>query len=246
MAKRKANDRKAILEQMRKEQQAQERRRTMLILGACIAVGLAIIAAVAIPILKNNAKQSAYESRGLDKIGVSPSAAKCQPLVTKNATGNNDHRAPGSVIPYDNAPPAFGPHYPTPAPMARKFYTAKDRPQVETLVHNLEHGYNIVWYDDTVAGNSDEVAQLKAIAAKFPGTSKLENKFIVAPWTADDGEAFPGGAHVALTHWSIGGDNPDPNKQIGIWEYCSSVSGAAVATFVKDYPYSDSPEPGAM
>jgi predicted outer membrane protein len=36
-------------------------------------------------------------------------------------------------------------------------------------VHNLEHGYNLLWYDDTVAKNADELAVVKAIAAKFEG-----------------------------------------------------------------------------
>ena len=33
-------------------------------------------------------------------------------------------------------------------------------------------------------------------------------------------------------------------KQQGVWQYCSSVSGAALDSFMKAYPFSDSPEPG--
>ncbi|MGH3682534.1 MAG: DUF3105 domain-containing protein, partial [Natronosporangium sp.] len=28
----------------------------------------------------------------------------------------------------------------------RGFYTPDDRPRVEQLVHNLEHGYTVLWY----------------------------------------------------------------------------------------------------
>jgi hypothetical protein len=30
-----------------------------------------------------------------------------------------------------------------------------------------------------------------------------------------------------------------------VWQYCSDASGAALETFMADYPYRDSPEPRA-
>jgi hypothetical protein len=129
--------------------------------------------------------------------------------------------------------------------MGRKFYTTEDRPKVEYLVHSLEHGYNILWYDSEVAGNATRLNAVKAIANKFLGTTDMKDKFIAAPWTSKDGQPFPNVAHVALTHWSMGGD-PQGRHQQGVWEYCSRPSGAVVSTFVKKYPYTDSPEPSAM
>ena len=38
----------------------------------------------------------------------------------------------------------------------------------------------------------------------------------------------PTGTHVALTHWSVGGDPGDVSKQQGIWQYCAKPSGEAV------------------
>ena len=112
-------------------------------------------------------------------------------------------------------------------------------------MHNLEHGYNLLWYDATIADDADQVAVVKAIAAKFEGKT-LKNKFIALPWTKADGKPFPDGKHIALTHWSAGGDPSDPSKQEGVWQYCSKPSGEVVDSFTKDYPYSDSPEPQAM
>ena len=64
------------------------------------------------------------------------------------------------------------------------------------------------------------------------------------PWTSDDGEAFPGGQHVAMTHWSIGGaGETDQEKQAGVFQYCSAPSGAALEDFMEKYPYLDTPEP---
>ena len=113
-------------------------------------------------------------------------------------------------------------------------------------MHNLEHGYSLLWYDDTLAKSSDQLAVVKAIATKYEGSQKLTDKFIAVPWTSKDGKAFPGGKHVALTHWSAGGDPSDVTKQKGIWQYCGDPSGAVVQKFMKEYPYSDSPEPQAM
>jgi hypothetical protein len=133
--------------------------------------------------------------------------------------------------------------------MTRKFYTAQDRPALGTLVHNEEHGYTILWYDDTVAGDADQLSQVKAIAAKYAGTSDLRDKFKAVPWTSDDGKPFPDGRHVSFTHWSVGGTQQAASgqaEQVGVWQYCTSVSGAALHQFMADYPFSDSPEPNGM
>ena len=243
MAKPK-NDRRAVIEQMRREQERAEKKRTLLIIAAAVIVGLLIVAAAAYPMIKDSADQKALAKKDLASLGQSAEAAKCTDVTAKKATGNTDHRQEGSDLSYTDSPPADGPHYPMAAPMTRKFYTSKDRPELGYLVHNLEHGYTIFWYDDTVAADDEQLADVKAIAEKFSGTD-FEDKFIAAPWTSDDGEPFPDGAHVALTHWSMGGTNDNPKGQLGITQYCGAPSGEAVETFVEDYPYSDSPEPGA-
>jgi hypothetical protein len=237
----KDRDRRALVEEMRRDQKRKERRRTYVVIAVCAVVALAIIAVPAWQLVK----QDQAASGDLATLGASPDAAGCQDTVTKTAEGSNDHKQVGTDIFYPDAPPAFGPHYPSPAPFDRKYYTADDRPDLEYLVHNLEHGYNLLWYDDTVAGDGDELSVVKAIASKFEGTD-LEDKFIAVPWTEDDGKPFPDGAHVALTHWSLGGTHGNPDGQLGVWKYCDQPSGEVVDQFVQDYPFSDSPEPQAM
>ncbi|WP_395693805.1 DUF3105 domain-containing protein [Nocardioides sp.] len=246
------SDRQAVVEQMRKQQQSAERRRSSIIVVVCVAVALAIVAVPAYTIIKNKLDERKYTSKALDQIGAPASA--CQDIVTKKADGNQNHVPVGTPVDYTTAPPAFGPHWNeagvAPAPFARKFYTAKDRPELEALVHNLEHGYTILWYDASVADDADQLSQVKAIAAKFEDSSdSFRDKFIAAPWTSDDegGKAFPDGAHVALTHWSAGGTGEtDQAKQLGAFQYCSAPSGAALQTFMEKYPFSDTPEPNAM
>ncbi len=237
----KDKDRRAVVEQMRREQKRTEKRRTYAVIAACAVVALVIIALGAYPLIK----QDKVAAADLGSIGVTAGQAGCQEETTKSAEGNNDHRQIGTDIVYPDAPPAFGAHYPETAGFDRKFYSPGDRPDLEYLVHNLEHGYNILWYDQTVADDADALAEVKAIAGKFEG-DKLTDKFIAVPWTKEDGKAFPDGAHVALTHWSVGDPAQQGKDQKGVWKYCGAVSGDAVSQFVEDYPYTDSPEPNAM
>jgi len=243
-SKSEAKDRRAVVEEMRREQQRAEKKRTYAIVGACAVVGLVIIGAGLYPVIV----QERAAAGDLETLGVPASDAGCQDPVTEPATGTSDHRPDGEQIFYEDAPPAFGPHYASPVPMLRKFYTADDRPELENLVHNLEHGYNIVWYDETIDDDTDMVNVLRGIAEKFPGASDPRNKFIVAPWTADDGEAFPDGAHIAFTHWSAEPPTAegDTGAQEGVWTYCEQPSGEAVADFVEEYPYTTSPEPNTL
>lgn len=242
MAKPAKTDRQAVIEQIRSKQKGAEKRRGLAIVGVCVVIALLIIGAAAYQPLKQWWELRQFEKVDLSGIGAPASA--CDDVITKKATGNQDHVPSGTPVTYDDAPPAFGPHWNeagvAPAPMDRKLYT-DDRPAVESLVHNLEHGYTILWYDDTVADDSDQMLELRGISDKLAGTSNFRTKFIAAPWTSDDGKAFPDGQHVALTHWTSVDD-----KQQGVWQYCSATSGEALQQFMLDYPYTDSPEPGAM
>jgi Protein of unknown function (DUF3105) len=238
-------DRQRVVEELRAKQKAAERRRGMIIVAACVVVAVGIVAAAAIGPILDHIRTSKYSGKSLTAIGAPASA--CQKVTTKPATGNQQHLADGSPISYPDAPPAFGKHYVTPDPMTRKFFTTQDRPALGTLVHNEEHGYTILWYDETAAKDSTEMDQIRAIAGKFAGTTSLRDKFKAVPWTSSDGAAFPSGQHVAYTHWSVGGTQnaaAGNSKQVGVWQYCSSVSGSALQTFMVDYPFSDSPEPG--
>ncbi len=80
-------------------------------------------------------------------------------------------------------------------------------------MHSLEHGYTILWYDETIAEDDEQLDQLEEIADTFSG-SALQDKFMAAPWTAEDakdrGSDFPDGTHLALTHWSMGGTHGNP------------------------------------
>jgi hypothetical protein len=230
-------ERRALVEKMRQEQARKERRRSMAILGVCIVAVIGLLAAALIPYLKDRADEKRLQGLPIDKIGVSTAKAACDPIKTADASGNAEHIPSGTPIDYPDAPPAFGKHWGNflVGSEIRPFYTVDDRPELERMVHSLEHGHTIAWYDDTVKPGTKAYDDLKAIAEKLPASSY----FMAAPWKPEDGKAFPEGKHVVLTHWT------GPDNQKGIWEYCGAPSGAVVKKFLQDYPAKDAPEPGA-
>lgn len=240
MAQQDKTSRQAKIDEIRNSSKTADRRKGGMIIGVAVAMGLLIIFAAAWKPVTDWWDMREFKNKDLAAIGAGPDV--CQDVTTAPASGVQDHVAPGTPLDYEEAPPAFGKHYDSWEPIQRKFY-GEDRPDLGYLVHNLEHGYTILWYDETIADDDEQITLLKGLAQKFD-SNNFRNKFKVAPWTSDDGAAFPEGQHVALTHWSVGGAGAeDPSSQVGVWQYCSEASGEAIEKFMKDYPYMDSPEP---
>jgi hypothetical protein len=58
-------------------------------------------------------------------------------------------------------------------------------------VHNLEHGYTVVWY--RADAPSEQTQNLERIAKTFGSDDyNPADKFIAAPWSEADGAGFPG------------------------------------------------------
>ena len=246
MSKKDRTDRQAVIDSIRKKQAGTEKRRGFALVGASILVALVIIGAAAYQPIKNWWDLRSYEATALADIGAP--ADDCTEITTKKAEGTQDHVDPGTPLTYEDSPPAFGQHWSVWDGIERKLYTAADRPEVGELVHNLEHGYTILWYDETVAADEAMMDDLRGIASKKSSTTNLRDKFKAVPWTSEDGDPFPSGQHVAMTHWSVGGVGAaaEEGKQSGIFQYCSAPSGEALETFMEQYPYLDSPEPAAV
>jgi hypothetical protein len=96
--------------------------------------------------------------------------------------------------PYNSDPPTSGPHYDTPAEAG--FY--EQAPADESLVHNLEHGHVIIWYNCT--GLSDEACtslknDIRSVMGRA-GTSMVTGtpKVVAVPRPTME-------TQVALTSW---------------------------------------------
>ncbi|HTF41597.1 MAG TPA: DUF3105 domain-containing protein [Propionibacteriaceae bacterium] len=229
-------DRLASLEASRKKEQ---RARTIRLLVICIVLALALLAyPVYLFVDDYRARNAAMED-----FGSSLAAAGCDPISEQPATGNQDHVPEGTKVDYAQTPPDSGTHNPAPAPFTKHYYAAADRPAVETLVHNLEHGYTVVWY--RADAPSAQTQNLERIAKTF-GSDDYNpvDKFIAAPWSEADGAGFPEGKSVVIARWTADPNNPsDPTKQQGVRQACTEVSGAAIKEFMAKYPVANSPEP---
>jgi hypothetical protein len=229
-------DRLASFEAARKKEQ---RRRTAGLLAICIVLAMALLAYPLFLFVKD------YQASRLSisDIGVSAAAAGCAAVQENAATGNQEHVAEGTKVTYAQTPPDSGKHYPSPAQFSKRFYTVQDRPAVETLVHNLEHGYTVLWYRDTMP--QKQIDQLSSIAKTFKSEAyDPTQKFIAAPWSETDGAGFPDGKNVVLARWYADPANPaDTATQKGIRQSCAAVSGAAVKDFMAKYPSTSAPEP---
>lgn len=231
--------RRSELARLDATRKAQERRRAIRLVAVCGALALALLA-YPVYLFGND-----YRARNapITDFGPPATAAACDPISSNPASGNQEHVAEGTKITYSRSPPDSGAHYDSPAPFARHFYTTADRPSVETLVHNLEHGYAIAWYQADAP--ADQVATLADIARTFGSeNSNIADKFIAAPWSSMDGAGFPEEKTVVLTRWTADpADRDDASKQRGVRQSCGQVSGEAIAGFMATYPVDNSPEP---
>jgi hypothetical protein len=232
--KKPQTEREARLQQLRAQQQGSERRRRGLIIGGAAAVVLVLVAAVAVTVVR--------EVRANDpaNIGLTAAAAACGPVQEVAVAGVAEHVGPGTSSPdtttvdYDTVPAVSGPHHVSPAYPASSFYTGEDRPEIETLVHNLEHGYTIAWYTEALP--EEQLTALQDASEAMRDLDETQSgKFIAAPWDEARGE-FPDGQGLALAHW--GADR-------GALQYCGGVSGETITSFVEAHPANDSPEPNA-
>ena len=95
------------------------------------------------------------------------------------------------------------------------------------LVHNLEHGYTIVWYRDTAPADADQGAaeHRQDLRRRRHQVDRQVHRRAVG---RADGAGFPEGKNVVLAHWYADPANPtDTTAQKGVRQACTSVSGAA-------------------
>jgi hypothetical protein len=211
---RRANkDRRARLEEMRRQQRSVERRKNMLTFGSAITVALLLVGtAVLLAYNKaqaNDAKKNRVTNqlKAEKKVGhqSKPTAAEakdgCLGVHTDPLSGAGKHLP--TPIDYtqekygDTAdgtppiPPTGGSHNAVSLGDKVRFYPLADQPRPERAVHNLEHGYIVIWYDSKLPAG--QVAQLQAMTSD-PSMGRL---LVVGWWQSD----LPSDKHVVMTSW---------------------------------------------
>lgn len=100
---------------------------------------MAVIGAIVAVILMNQQRTEAL----VERAQTAATAAGCSEVQTTPDEGAR-HIVPGEVPAYRTRPATSGPHNPVPLPREPNVY---DTPVPEDqAVHNLEHGYVLVWY----------------------------------------------------------------------------------------------------
>ena len=228
---RRANrDRRSRLDEMRRQQRAAERRKNLMTYGAAIVVALALVGTAAILAVQkaqaNDAKKNAVSNqlKAEKKVGhqSKPTAAEAKDGCLGVHTDPLSPAAQHFTTPIDYSqekygdtaggtqpiPPSGGRHNPVSLGDTNRFYPLADKPRPERAVHNLEHGYIVIWYDAQLPAS--QVQALQSIA-KDPTMARV---LVVGWWQSD----LPLGKHVVMTSW-------------GKTERCSSIDDKVVRHF---------------
>ncbi len=119
--------------------------------------------------------------------------------------------------------------------ISQTLYLVRQRPELGELVHSEEHGWTIVWYDETIAADDSSMQALFDTAREVDEADAT--KLVLMPWTRADGGALPDGAHISLTHWGKEDDGTE-------WrQVCASASSRAVFAYSDRHPSTDAREP---
>ncbi len=99
---------------------------------------------------------------------VSNSGPSSKPLIGQSVQVSQGHVPDGTQITYNSNPPAGGQHYAETAHAG--FYDTTNVPKDGYLVHSLEHGAVILWYNPKML-SPDQVNKLKDIFNQVSGKS---------------------------------------------------------------------------
>lgn len=231
MTKRESGaERRARLDEIKKTQKAAQRKRTLLTAGIGLGAGVLILGGAGAYIVADQSNKPSNKS--FSEFGVAAADAGCTDVQTSATSGGNEHVT--TSVDYATSPPSSGPHNPQwigyPGGPSQHFFSVDEAPAVENVVHNLEHGHNVVWYLPTLP--EDQVDTLRDLADKISDDTDTY-KFLVVPWDTSKGD-FPEGKNIGMSHWG---------KTEGSVQHCATVSGEAISSFVDAHPSSDSPEP---
>ncbi len=215
------------------------RRKKNRALGTGLVIGAIVIAVLVVFLLPSGATLPSPDDL-LAQAGQAKTAAACTDVrnpgpyggVSNTADPNyhdQTHVTAGGTFPtmprldtYSSIPPTSGPHNPQTARAG--VYDAP--PPMDLVIHSLEHGAAVVWYDPGASG--DLIDQIKDFyGQKVSDATVGQDRVIVAPYDyPDQGEAgrLPAGTQMALVAWHR-------------YEECGQPSLAAAYDFTSQFAY---------
>ena len=197
-------------ERRKKELQKAHRRRNLVTTAVALVVAGGVVAAI---IAQRGAEEKAATTYGVARDEANCGEVEEQPIMSA------DHIDVGSAHePYTTNPPTSGPHYNEAGlgPVQAGFYENAGEAPPEGVVHNLEHGMIVIYY------NPDAPAEVIADVENAVDDERIAT--VATPWTEIDGDA-----NVVFTAW-------------GLAQSCEQVSRAVLNDFRDKYQGIAGPE----
>ena len=200
-----------LAEERKKEEQKREQRKKNLV---TMLIAIVVIGLVAALVVSERKQESG-------PVGVAADEANCGPKEELEAPDAGHVEGP---VQYETNPPTVGPHNASPGPTG--FF---DTPQVpEQLVHNMEHGQIVLWYDPEAPQQVKD--DLEALVEKQLSTT------VATPYEGLEEYNF------YMTAWNKLPDAPKDSAGTGYLQGCDLVSEDVVNEFRREHQ-GKSPEP---
>ncbi|MEA2516534.1 MAG: hypothetical protein QOG16_372, partial [Actinomycetota bacterium] len=179
------------------------RRRNLITTAVAVLVAGAVIAAIVVQREDKKAK--------LDNYGVTADEANCGEVEEQDIQGAEHIETGSAHDPYTSNPPTSGPHYNEPGlgPVQTGFYEDAAEAPPEGVVHNLEHGQIVFYYNPDAP--AEVIQDLKTAVEAAPIAS------VATPWPDIEGDA-----NFVMTAW-------------GTSQSCEQVSQEVVESFRKKF-----------
>ena len=152
------------------------------------------------------------------------------------AAATTSTRAP--TMEYAGVPPVSGKHWAQWPDIEKTLYAADERPELGELVHSQEHGWTMVWYDESIADDDAAMANLEDVASQVDDADLT--KVVIVPWTT----ATTGTPSPTTRTWHSPTGATTTTARSGDSSASSRTLDAIIA-FSERHPSSESNEPDA-
>ena len=175
----------------------------ILLIGGVLLIGtIVVVVVLVVGAGPNTAVGTRQTGAGQEHVGIGTDVRASQPGV------------------YTSIPATSGPHWDTPA----NWGVATVAQSESQLIHNLEHGGIVIWYQPDQVSEEEVAAMADLVDAQIAEGTGGRFKFIVSPWAGED---F--GSPIAVTSWE--------------WLlYLSTADLDAISAFAGEH-YGVAPEP---
>jgi len=197
-------------ERKKDAQKKAQRKRNLVTTAVALLVAGGVVAAIV--------AQRQAETKAITSYGVSEDEANCGDVEQHDIMGADHIDVGGAHEPYTTNPPTSGPHYNEPGlgPVQAGFYEEAAEAPPEGVIHNLEHGMIVFWYNPDAP---NEVIEDLKLAVEDESIAS-----VATPWTQIEGDA-----NFVMTAW-------------GQSQSCELVSRPVVNDFRREFQGIAGPE----